>query len=102
MIQKKSQNGAFSKGKKVESLSREELSRQFCNPPPEYGPIDCWWLEADHLKKDRMKWQLEEMKEKGVAGTWLYPKYVQGQRFSPDPAYWTDEWWDFIREIVAR
>jgi hypothetical protein len=98
MSQGKSQN-TFVGSKKLsnESISKDELLRIFHNPPLDYGPIDCWWLEAEHLTKDRMTWQLEEMKAKGVAGTWLYQKYVQGQSLGPTPPYWTDEWWDFVR-----
>ncbi|MBC8229966.1 hypothetical protein H8E77_10515, partial [bacterium] len=68
----------------------------------EYGPIDCWWWEAGHLDKERMRWQLEDMKEKGVAGTWYYPRFVYGQPLSSDPHYWTEEWWDFTKFSIEE
>jgi hypothetical protein len=58
----------------VQPISKAELLHQFRNPPTEYGPIDCWWWEAGHLDQARMRWQLEDMKEKGVAGTRYLPE----------------------------
>lgn len=77
--------------------SAETLRRQFLNPAREYGPIDCWWWEAGQLDKERMRWQLEEMNAKGVAGTWFYPRFVGDEPLSSDPGYWTQKWWDFTR-----
>jgi len=77
--------------------SYEELRRTFPDPPAEYGPIDCWWWEAGVLDKERMTWQLQEMKRMGVSGTWYYPRLIYGEALEPTPAYWTEEWWDFFR-----
>ena len=98
----------------AEGRSRDELLRQFRDPPSEYGPIDCWWWEAGHLSKDKLRAQLEDMKSKGVAGTWFYPRWLRPRRdtdsvvldrtiaselawgpLESDPAYWTEAWWDF-------
>ena len=78
-------------------LSKEALARRFRRPAREYGPIDCWWWEAGRLDKERMRWQLEEMNEKGIAGTWFYPRFTLGEPLASDPPYWTEEWWDFVR-----
>ena len=112
MSQGKSQNRVIKKDKKTEQLSveravalprlKEDLLSQFRNPPTDYGPIDCWWWEAGPLDKDRMRWQLEEMKEKGVSGTWYYPRFVHGQPLSSDPQYWTEGWWEFTRFAVEE
>jgi hypothetical protein len=37
------------------------------------------------------------MKRKGIAGTWYFPRFSYGEPMGPDPAYWTEEWWDFFR-----
>ena len=86
---------------RAQPVSREELVRQFLSPPREYGPIDCWWWEAGHLDKEKLRWQLEEMNEKGVAGTWFYPRFVV-EPLRSDPPYWTEEWWDFTRFSVEE
>jgi hypothetical protein len=84
------------------SQNKEILLREFRKPPLEYGPIDCWWWEAEHLTKERMTWQLEEMKAKGVAGTWFYPRFVYEEPLRSDPAYWTEEWWNLTKFAVEE
>ena len=102
MLPGKQQNSVKPKESSAQSTSRETLLHQFRNPPSDYGPIDCWWWEAGHLDREKMRWQLEEMKEKGVAGTWFYPRFVYGQPLSSDPPYWTEEWWDFTKFSVEE
>ncbi|MEX2169198.1 MAG: glycosyl hydrolase [Pirellulales bacterium] len=70
---------------------------KFAAPPTEYRPVDCWWWEAGHLTKERLRWQLEDMHAKGVGGTWLYPRFGASQPRSSEPGFWTDGWWEFVR-----
>src|SRR5581483_11854086 len=69
----------------------------FADPPAEYGPIDGWWWEAGRLDRDRMRWQLEELKDKGIAGSWFYARYVYDEPLASEPRYFTDGWWEFTR-----
>ena len=69
----------------------------FADPPAEYGPIDGWWWEAGRLDRDRMRWQLEELKDKGIAGSWFYARYVYDEPLASDPCYFSDKWWEFTR-----
>ena len=80
----------------------DELKRGFAQPPAEYGPIDCWWWEAARLDKEKMRWQLEELKDKGVAGTWYYPRYIGEEDLACRPRYWTEEWWDLTEFAVEE
>lgn len=102
MSQGKPHNTMDHNDSQAEVLTRDELLGHFRNPPYEYGPIDCWWWDAARLSKEKISLQLAEMKEKGVAGTWWYPKYVHGQPLQSDPPYWTEEWWDFTAFSVAE
>src|SRR6185503_4344226 len=68
----------------------------FASPPSEYRPIDCWWWEGAPLDKARLRWQMEEMHDKGVGGTWLYPRFGASQPRSSEPGFWTDGWWKFV------
>jgi len=88
---------SIKKDERPEIPSADVLSAQFRDPSSEYGPIDCWWWEAGHLDRERMRGQLEEMKAKGVAGTWFYPRFVYGQPLGSDPLYWTEGWWEITR-----
>ena len=76
--------------------SAKELRNNFPDPPARFGPIDCWWWEACELDKEKMSWQLSEMKRMGIAGTWYYPRLAKGESLEPTPAYWTEEWWEFF------
>ena len=80
----------------------EELKRGFAQPQADYGPIDCWWWEAAHLDKEKMRWQLEELQDKGVAGTWYYPRYIGEEDMACRPRYWTEEWWDLTEFAVEE
>jgi len=89
-------------GKQQNPVSRETLLEQFRNPPFDYGPVDCWWWEAGQLDKKKIRWQLEEMKEKGVAGTFYYPRFVYDQPLRAEPHYWSDGWWEFTKFSVEE
>jgi len=70
---------------------------KFAEPPTEYRPIDCWWWEQGELSRERIRWQLEQMHQQGVGGTWLYPRYGAAQPQSCEPGFWTEGWWEFVR-----
>ena len=82
--------------------SAQGLAELFRNPPQEFAPIDNWWWEAGQVDKEKMVWQLKDLKEKGIGGTWFYVRWVYGESLSSIPHYWTDEWWDFTRFSVAK
>src|SRR5918998_1795921 len=86
----------------TEPKPREALAREFLDPSSEYGPIDGWWWEAGRLDRERLTWQLEELKAKGVAGTWFYPRYIHGEPLGCDPPYFSDEWWEFVRFVTEE
>ena len=79
-----------------------ELRRRFRDPDRKYGPVDCWWWEAAHLSRAKLQFQLEDLEAKGVSGTWYYPRYVNDEPLRPDPAYWTDGWWDLTAFSAER
>ena len=81
---------------------RGGLARAFQDPPVEYGPIDGYWWEGGRLDKDRLRWQLEELKDKGIAGTWFYARFLGGEPLGSDPAYFSDEWWEFTRFVAEE
>lgn len=54
------------------------------------------------MSKEQMTWQLEQIKDKGVAGSWYYPRYVRGEAYGPHPEYWSDGWWELFEHYVAE
>ena len=79
----------------MESIGREMLARGFANPPTEYGPIDGWWWEAGELDREKLRWQIEEFKDKGIVGTWFYARYLYGEPLGSQPGYMSPGWWEF-------
>ncbi len=82
--------------------SREELAQSFADPPLEYSDFMTYFWESGKLSKEQLTWQLEQIKDKGVGGTWYYPRYVRGEPYGPHPAYWSDGWWEFFEHYVAE
>jgi len=79
------------------TFSREALLQGFRSPSEDYGEVDCWWWEAGHLTEEKLRWELEELKDKGLAGTFLYPRFLNNEPLSPDPPYWSEGWWERVR-----
>ena len=92
---KRRHNAAARELQEPNTFSRKALLHKFRDPASKYGPIDCWWWEAAHLSKEKITLQLEELKAKGLAGTWFYPRFVRGEPLQSDPPYWTERWWEF-------
>ncbi|MDE0069883.1 MAG: glycosyl hydrolase [Caldilineaceae bacterium] len=82
--------------------SYDSLRQLFRQPPLDYSDFVTWFWETGELEKERITWQLEELKKKGVGGTWYYPRYLDGERYGTDPAYFSEEWWEFFRHSVAE
>ena len=82
--------------------SSSTLLQLFREPSLDYSDFVTWFWETGELDKERLTWQLEELKKKGVGGTWYYPRYLDGERYGTDPAYFTEEWWEFFRHSVAE
>ena len=82
--------------------SRNELTRLFSEPPLEYGDLMTYFWECGTLSKEQLTWQLEQLKDKGVSGTWFYPRYVRGEPYGPHPHYWSSEWWEFYEHYIAE
>lgn len=79
------------------SPSRDELVGQFLDPPLEYGLYPGWWWEGEVVCKEKITWQLEEMKKIGTAGTFFYMRYTADEPFAVNPAYRSDEFFELFR-----
>ncbi len=86
----------------MNSPSYSKLLELFRRPTLAYSDFVTWFWETGELDKERLTWQLEELKKKGVGGTWYYPRYLDGERYGTQPAYFSEEWWEFFRHSVAE
>ena len=82
--------------------SYSTLLQLFRQPTLDYSDFVTWFWETGELDKERLTWQLEELKKKGVGGTWYYPRYLDGERYGTQPTYFSEEWWEFFRHSVAE
>jgi hypothetical protein len=79
-----------------QTIAYDSLLEGFRNPPSEYGQVECWWWEAGHLDKEKLRWELEELKDQGIGGIFLYPRFLYDEPLRSDPPYWSEGWWDLV------
>ena len=82
--------------------SRDDLVELFTHPPLEYSDFLTYFWECGKLTKEQLTWQLEQLREKGVGGTWYYPRYVRGEPYGANPPYWSEGWWEMFEHYVAE
>jgi len=74
----------------------------FKSPPPGYGIVPFYWWMGDSLTKERLSWQLEQMKGMGVSGYQInYAHSASGGRswglsYPSEPALFSEKWWDLV------
>jgi hypothetical protein len=74
----------------------------FKNPPPGYGIVPFYWWLGDPLTKERLSWQLEQMKGMGVSGYQInYAHSDKGGRsygltYPSEPALFSQSWWELV------
>jgi len=84
----------------------------FRQPPAGYGEVGFYWWLGDPLTKERLTWQLDQLKGKGVTALQVnYAHSDQGGRsygltFQSQPGLFTPQWWDlfgwFLKEAKQR
>lgn len=81
----------------------------FMDPPDGYGEVGFyWWSGKDPIDIDRIKWQLERLKDGGVSGMQVNYFHTasggnsRGLTYQSDPALFTDEWWDIYGEFMEE
>lgn len=94
------------------SPSVDEVYARFKNPPHGYGEVAFYWWLGDTLTRERLLWQLDQLKGKGVAG--LQVNYAHsdsgglfwGLTMPSQPRLFSEEWWElfewFMREAKQR
>ena len=71
----------------------------FKNPPPGFGTVPFYWWLGDPLTKERLSWELEQMKGMGVSGYQInYAHSDKGGRtygltYPSEPALFSEDWW---------
>ncbi len=73
------------------------LLEGFRDPPDEYSAVGMWWWDMGYLTEPRIHNQIQEMKLRGIGTSCIMSHYGPEQRYSTEPAYFTDEWWELVK-----
>jgi hypothetical protein len=76
--------------------SNDNLKQNFINPPAEYSMAPFWSWNGT-LEKDRLLWQLKQMKEKGIDGAFMHARAGINKGETP---YFSKGWWDAVDVTV--
>lgn len=85
-----------------------DVRQGFLNPPAGYGEVPFYWWVGDPLTRERLTWQLDELKAKGVTGLQInYPHQWGGgggfgMTYPSDPPLFSEPWWDLWQWIVGE
>lgn len=82
--------------------STAQLSlERFAAPSAEYGPVPFWWWVGEELNFERVVWQLDQLREKGIRNAIIsYNHHPDGASNAGKPPVFTDAWWDFVRRTL--
>ncbi|WP_162463040.1 glycosyl hydrolase [Paenibacillus psychroresistens] len=74
----------------------------FLNPPKGYGEVAFYWWIGEKLTKERLLWQLEQLKDHHITG--LQVNYAHsdeggdsyGYSYPSDPPLFSEDWWELF------
>ncbi|QGY44259.1 hypothetical protein GM418_11510 [Maribellus comscasis] len=75
----------------------------FQNPPKGYGEVPFYWWQGDTLTKERISWQLDQLKDKCISSLQINYSHldsgglIYGLSRPSKPALFTPEWWDLFK-----
>ena len=85
-----------------------DILQGFKNPPKGYGEVSFYWWQGDTLTRERMTWQLDQLKNKGVTSLQINYSHLDeggisyGLSRPSKPAIFTPEWWDLLRWFASE
>ena len=80
----------------------------FINPPKGYGEVPFFWWQGDTLTHERLLWQLDQLKNKGISSLQINYSHtdagglIYGLSNPSKPALFTEEWWKLFKWFAAE
>jgi len=80
----------------------------FINPPKGYGEVPFYWWQGDTLTRERLLWQLDQLKDKGIPSLQINYSHRDSGGVSyglsnpSKPALFTDAWWKLFKWFAAE
>jgi hypothetical protein len=70
----------------------------FANPPPGYGVVPFYWWVGDTLTKQRISWELEQLRGVPIMGFQInYAHDARRDPYPSDPPLFSKAWWELFR-----
>ena len=92
---------AFGRPSKLET--RAELLSLFQNPSQDFAAISFFFWNGEALTKERLTWQLEQLRSKGVGGTIV--SYIHQANLdidNSDPLIFSAAWWELFVWFIGE
>ena len=80
----------------------------FVHPPKGYGEVPFYWWQGDTLTRERLLWQLDQLKNKGISSLQInyshkdFGGLTYGLSNPSKPALFTDAWWKLFKWFAAE
>jgi len=80
----------------------------FINPPKGYGEVPFYWWQGDTLTRERLLWQLDQLKGKGIPSLQINYSHQDsggisyGSSNPSKPALFTAEWWTLFKWFAVE
>jgi len=77
--------------------TRARLLEAFRSPPSEFAPISFYFWNGEKLTRERLSWQLEQLRAQGILGTIIsYIHHPNGAIDPGDPPVFSEAWWSLF------
>jgi len=80
------------------SQAADRLKDSFRDPPREYS-MEPFWSWNSTLRPERLRWQMDQMLEKGIYGAYMHARDGLDQSATP---YFSPGFWDAVRSAVEH
>ncbi|GLX68441.1 glycosyl hydrolase [Paenibacillus glycanilyticus] len=80
----------------------------FVQPPQGYGEVAFYWWVGDSLTKERLEWQLEQLKDHHVTALQINYAHTDqggdsfGLSIVSDPPLFSEEWWELFAWFAEK
>ncbi len=80
----------------------------FINPPKGYGEVPFYWWQGDTLTRERLLWQLDELKGKNISSLQINYSHLDtggltyGLSNPSKPPLFSDNWWKLFKWFAAE
>jgi alpha-L-rhamnosidase len=90
-------------GPAAHKLPRVALLAGFSSPPLAFRPMPFYWWAGEPLNRERITWQLDRLKEKGIRQVIVsYPHGPDGTTDCGTPTLFSQEWWELFRWFLVQ